>query len=340
MRGALPATQQFYAEISSQFVPASASGGSISTAKSNTTSASVVKASAILDAHVNQAVNGITTGALSAMVEGEKPAVVVTTNIRAKMESQIVSNQTMAPLAPPQSLEEAQYGAPQPIIQVVGSNLLKCNFGGGYAQTSSVQFGSNPHQGSTSINSPLLQFGSRSTTKIPKSVQVAANQPTVSRVPSFRPSAGPSRTSTTSPNHVVSNPIPAYYVILPLIGNKHYNLTQYRLSKGSRSLSNYSIPACSLYVGGKYVPCGACNISSFTMVNVTYGCYDISVLCPATTPSAVTVRRLEMYDEPDDYHRNGGGTLDVGGPRDEDEMDISIEGLGWNSHSYIPPIIC
>ena len=401
MRGALPQTQQFYAEISSQFVPASSSGGIVPTVRINITSASAIKAAAIIDAHVSQAVNGISTGALGSMVEGEQPVVVVTTNIRAKMESQILTNQTMAPLTPPQSAEEAQYGATQPIIQVVGSNLLKCNFGGGYSQTSTVQFGSNPHQGSASITSPLLQFGSRSTTKIPKSVHIAASvsasfaadihsidkaserqrpetkrrkarelisgtvspshcpttapssaptriptspsrpptiaptvRPSLSHTPSLRPSPKPSRIPTASPTNVV--PIPEYYVTLPLTGNKHYNLTQFRLSKGSKSLTNYSIPACSLYVGGKYVPCGACNITSFTMVNVTYGCYDITLLCPAATPS-VTVRRLEMYDEPDDYHRNGGGTLDVGGPRDEDEMDISIEGLGWNSHSYIPP---
>ena len=399
MRGALPQTQQFYAEISSQFVPASSSGGIVPTVRINITSASAIKAAAIIDAHVSQAVNGISTGALGSMVEGEQPVVVVTTNIRAKMESQILTNQTMAPLTPPQSAEEAQYGATQPIIQVVGSNLLKCNFGGGYSQTSTVQFGSNPHQGSASITSPLLQFGSRSTTKIPKSVHIAASvsasfaadihsidkaserqrpetkrrkarelisgtvspshcpttapssaptriptspsrpptiaptvRPSLSHTPSLRPSPKPSRIPTASPTNVV--PIPEYYVTLPLTGNKHYNLTQFRLSKGSKSLTNYSIPACSLYVGGKYVPCGACNITSFTMVNVTYGCYDITLLCPAATPS-VTVRRLEMYDEPDDYHRNGGGTMDVGGPLEEDEMDMSLDGFGLSSHSYL-----
>ena len=416
MRGALPQTQQFFAEISSQFVPASSNGGIIPTARINTTSASTVKAAAVaIDAHMIQAVNGITAGALGAMVEGEQPAVVVTTNIRAKMQSHIVTNQTMAPLAPPQSAEEAQYGASQPIIQVVGSNLLKCNFGGGYAQTSSVQFGSNPHQGSESITSPLLQFGTRSTTKIPKSIQIATavsasfaavarsvdemsnraseghqqlvmdqemeterhrpetkrrelrelltagtvspttspsiaptrvptaptraptfsptTRPSLSRTPSFRPSTEPSHIPSASPTNVI--PIPAYYVTLPLTGNKHYNLTQYRLSKGSKGLSNYSIPACSLYLDGKYVPCGACNITSFTMVNVTYGCYDITVLCPVATPSAATARRLWMDDGPGDYHPNGVGTLDVGGPLEEDEMDVFIDGSGLNSHSFL-----
>ena len=423
MRGALPATQQFYAEISSQFVPASSSGGNLPSAAVNTTSSSIkaaATAASALDAHVSQAVNGITTGALSAMVEGEKPAMVVTANVRAKMENQGVTNKTVAPFAPPQSEEEAQYGAPQPTIQVVGSNLLKCNFGGGYAQTSSVQYGSNPHQGSESISSPLLQFGSRSTTKIPKSVHIATSvaasfdavaraiderynraseersprhphlvvdqqeerdgqqpraarrklleltavtnspsyspssapiapsrpptiaptvRPSLSHTPSLRPSPEPSRIPTAAPTNVV--PIPEYYVTLPLTGKQKFNVTQYRLSKGSRSLSNYSIPACTLYLGGKYVPCGACNISSITMVNVTYGCYDITYLCPVpkaaitTATSAATVRRLEMYDEPDDYHRNGGGTMDVGGPLEEDEMDMSLDGLGLNSHSYL-----
>ena len=413
MRGALPQTQQFYAEVSSQFVLASANGGVIPSFAANaTTTSKVTTASAAavaIDSHVSQAVNGITTGALSAMVEGEQPAFVVTTNIRAKMQNQIVTNHTMAPFVPPPSAEEAQYHAPQPVIQVVGSNLLKCNFGGGYAQTASVQFGSNPHEGSTSITSPLLQFATRSTTKTPKSIQIATAvsasfaavargseeatstqhrqhqrvvdqrmeskshrpeakgselreltsgavssgavspsyaptrvptapshaptisptaRPSLSRAPSLRPSPEPSRIPTASPTNVVL--IPAYYVTLPLIGNKHYNLTQYRLSKGIRTLSNYSIPACSLYLGGKYVPCGACNITSFTMVNVTYGCYDITVLCPVATPSAATARRLWMDDGPGDYHPNGVGTLDVGGPLEEDEMDVSVGGSGYD----------
>ena len=75
------------------------------------------------------------------------------------------------------------------------------------------------------------------------------------------------------------------------------------------------------------------------MVNVTYGCYDITVLCPVATAST-TARRLEMDDDgPGDYHRNGGGTLDVGGPLEEDEMDVDMSidgsGLDQSSHSYL-----
>ena len=403
MRGVQPQTQYFYAEISSQFVLSSSSGGIIpsSSVANATTTSTVTKASAAavtIDTHVSQAVNGITTGALSTMVEGEQPTNVVTTNIRAKMQNQIVTNLTMAPLVPPPTDEEAQYHAPQPVIQVVGTNILKCNFGGGYAQTASVQFGSNPHEDSSSITSPLMQLATRSTTKTPKSVQIAAavsasfavvargsgavtsrqhhvvdqsaesvrhtsekerrmlrelttgatsptvapsltqaptaatraptlsptTRPSLSHVPSLHPTPVPSRTPSASPTNVI--PIPAYYVTLPLIGKKHFNLTQYRSSKGSRSFSNYSIPACSLYLGGKYVPCGACNITSFTMVNVTYGCYDITVLCPAAVPSTKTRRlALEMDDEPDIYRGNGGGTLDVGGPLEEDEVDVEVD---------------
>ena len=411
LRGVQPQTQHFYAEVSSQFVLASSSGGIIpSSAVANATTTSTItttsEAAMTIDTHVSQAVNGITTGVLSTMVEGEQATNVVTANIRAKMQNQIVSNLTMAPLTPPQSEEEAQYHAPQPVIQVVGSNIQKCNFGGGYAQTASVQFGSNPHEGSSSITSPLMQLATRSTTKIPKSVQIAAAvsasfavvardsravtskqhhqrphvvdqsaesarhspersrrklrelttsaanptvapsltqaptaatraptlsptaRPSPSHVPSLHPTPVPSRTPSASPTNVI--PIPAYYVTLPMIGNKHYNLSQYRLSKGSRSFSNYSIPACSMYMGGKYVPCGSCNISSITMVNVTYGCYDITVLCPASTSTART-RRLEIDDASGTYHRNGGGTLDVGGPRDEeDEGDVVVDASGYD----------
>ena len=38
--------------------------------------------------------------------------------------------------------------------------------------------------------------------------------------------------------------------------------------------------------GNKYVSCSSCNITSVTTWNVTYGCYEISKICPATTTNA------------------------------------------------------
>ena len=77
MKGTLPATQQIYAEISSQFVGTRVPFGSI---QSN-----------IFEEHVRMAVKGMTGGIMKGMVEGQNPVSVVTSNIRATIISQLVS---------------------------------------------------------------------------------------------------------------------------------------------------------------------------------------------------------------------------------------------------------
>ena len=61
---------------------------------------------------------------------------------------------------------------------------------------------------------------------------------------------------------------------------------------------HFSLPACSTYNGKAYVSCNHCNVSSFTNMNVTYGCYDINNLCPSyvtkssSTAGTSTTRQL------------------------------------------------
>jgi hypothetical protein len=123
----------------------------------------------------------------------------------------------------------------------------------------------------------------------------------------------------------MSSIVPVYYVVMPFTGGANFNVSLYSKYKGARQHANYSIPACALYNGQAYVPCGKCNITSLTARNVTYGCFDISVLC--SWISGASRRRLvsmsldgdALHDDVPVYRRNGAGTTDVGGPMEEDD---------------------
>ena len=70
----------------------------------------------------------------------------------------------------------------------------------------------------------------------------------------------------------------------------HYNHTAANIVQhGGKVKGNFTLPACSTYNGKAYVSCNHCNVSSYTAMNVTYGCYDINNLCPSyVTPSSST----------------------------------------------------
>lgn len=90
---------------------------------------------------------------------------------------------------------------------------------------------------------------------------------------------------------------------------------------GIKSKSNFTLPACSQYNGQAYVSCGHCNVSSYSLYNVTYGCYDITNLCPSfttKTSSTKTSRRLgdggmgaAVYVNEGDYNEDDEATLPI-----------------------------
>ena len=255
LKGTLPATQQIYAEISSQFVGTRVSASSKNSSK--------------FANDVSNAVKGMTEGIIKGMLEGQSPVNLVTNNIRATLVNELASKLANATFSSPATDAEMNYGSVQPKINIVGNGINVCASGANYAQLSTLQYGTNPHSDSDSIKSPLFQFSS--TKKVLKVAKVKTN-------------------GSIRPNGIISNYMtsPAYYVILQFSSKQKFDLS---IPASSQSNTNYSIPACSLYNPSlaKYVSCGNCNISSYTNFNVTFGCYDIRHLCP---PSASLRRGL------------------------------------------------
>ena len=324
LKGASTSSKQFYAEISSQFLSTAGStakgvsshvymqvnggidsGGlrSAVATQSNNSSQKVQwpftpspsnaptvgnVAAAALAKNVQKATSGLTSGTLQTMVEGQAAVPVVTDNVRATMNYELVSAQHNAALGPPQTEAEAAYAAPMPKFQFVGDALKLCNFPGGYSQLSTSNYGSNPNPGSEAIKSPLLAIGSESTTLTAKRRRLSIEQDAMQL--SAEVVTAPATTNTSLPKvHV-----PLYYIILQYSTVQHFNHTAIKLHQKN---TNFSVPSCRLAKGGKYVSCGNCNITTFTNYNVTYGCYDMKNICPK---SSFTGRRLEEVDDLDD----------------------------------------
>lgn len=229
------------------------------------------KAGAELSKNLAMATSGLTAGTLSTMVAGQAPKSVTSeSGVKVQMQYTLTTELKSATLAPPTTAAESAYKVPQPKITVPGNGMAQCDSGGGYAKISTAGFGSNPHPDSSSVKSPLLQFGGNSA--VPKAIP---GKQVIKKAPP-KPA-----------------PTPAYYITIQFLSPmKKLNYTAVNAFKrGLRPKVNFTLPACTTYNGEAYVPCKNCTISTFTLTNVTYGCYDMSQLCPTYVAMSKTSRR-------------------------------------------------
>ena len=169
------------------------------------------------------------------------------------------------------------YGALSSRIVVPGSGISSCS-SKGYAQVSALGYASNPHPGSKAVKSPLLQFGSATSTSTRKIKKAAL--------------ADLRDVSSSSSAITVTQPY-AYYIILQYSAKQHFNLSVQASSYSKHH--NVTLPVCSIYDRAtmKYRSCGNCSISSYTNYNATFGCRNIKELCPLGRSS----RRLDGSDD-------------------------------------------
>lgn len=280
LKGTLPSTPGVYHEISSQFV-----GTGVKTQFAATAGTPANEATRF-SKDVITAVKGITQGTIETMVQGQVPVTLVTANIRAVLTNDLLGSLANTAFSPPRTTAESFYGSNQPKIFIVGSGLSSCSDTSGYAQLSTLSFGTNPHSGSDAIQTPLLQFSSQITTKVPivkKTLTHAADY-----------SSALVADSISITNHTTG---PKYFVTLQFSTAQKFNLSIQGKTHYDKNL-NVTLPACRLYnsVTAKYVNCANCNISSYTQFNATFACYNLRNLCPTTTSTKKKV-------VPADYHQ-------------------------------------
>jgi hypothetical protein len=206
------------------------------------------------------------------MAEGEAPVNFITRNFDLSVTSSVITTMSSSEFSLISS-SSVLYGSLQPKLALGPSGLNACAFTGGYAQVSVLAWLNNPYSNSISVKSPLLRL-SLSAQRSTISIATTLNKRSAS---------------------VHASGVPVYSITLQFSGVQNFNFSagaKYLSLGQTLSRSNLTLPACRLYNGFAYVPCKGCNISSYTNYNVTYGCYDITQLCPSTN-----VRRNLFEDE-------------------------------------------
>lgn len=271
-------------------------------------------------------------GVKVSMVPGEAAVSVATNVIQLSVATVLVSGMGNTVHTTPSTASQLLYKSIQPKIVLGPKGVASCFPKGGYAQFSLWQWVNNPYKDSQSIMSPLLGFSSSFNNDNDNNDNDNGN-------------------SSVTTSAVAVSTVPAYTISLQYSKTHQLDKSADNTGKSSGSLSRYNItlPECTVYDGTQYVPCGGCNISSYTNTNVTYNCYDISKLCPVSSPrrvlegtsSSVLEERSSVLEgsgsvEGTDTYTEGGET-DYKQARShsyssaEDDYDYPITGRGFRA---------
>ena len=239
------------------------------------------------------------SGVQQGMAFGEDPVSLVTPNLQVTVTNTLVSSIGDSSITTPLTSTQSASGIFQPKITFGPNGLSGCvsASASAYTHLALVQWGKNPYAGSKTVKSSPLRFSAVSSEAKTLSLAGTGN------VTNKGNSNGNGR--ATLPTYGV----PAYTISLQFTSAQNFNFTASMIyGDRSKNTPNFTLPACTLYDGTQYVPCKGCNISSYTNYNVTYGCYDITQLCPAQSSK----RHLREASDNDDYDDDAD---------DEDEAD-------------------
>ena len=271
------------------------------------TSATVSPSSASTSTYpVTRAVSALIQGVQLGMASGEVSVTLVSPNVQVAVSSALITKSGNSAFETPGTASQLAYGAIQPKITLGPVGLSTCSFKGGYAQLSVLRWISNPYTASTAVKSPLLR------------ISVASQAAAIT-------------TSTTVTNQVQGNKVvfalpgvPAYYIALQFSSKQQFNFSAIssNTTATTRGKSNFTLPACTLYNGNAYVSCKGCNISSYTDFNVTYGCYDITQLCPSTT-----IKRSLKHSD----HESTGNLIEETDEDEDQELGESTDAEYWTN---------
>ena len=255
-------------------------------------------------------VDGVQLG----MAFGELNVSLVTSNIQVSVVSELITSSKSKVLTTPATASQLAYGSIQPKLTLGPSGLSSCDFDGGYAHLSVLQWSVNPYAGSMAVKSPLLRL----TSAVQATSAAVLNNGLISN------EAQHGFKSFSLPG------IPAYYVALQFSSKQDFNFSAISSNRTAttRGYANFTLPACGMYNGTAYVHCKGCNISSYTDFNVTYSCFDITQLCPSSS-----VRRYLVEQT---YRSPGApvGDLD-GGNGQESQGVVDFDGEGGDRHGRL-----
>ena len=254
----------------------------------------------------------------------------VTENVQIIVTSELISVTDSSHLSTPPMKYRSEGAAVQPTVAIGPDGLSACSFHGGYAHMSVLKWTKNPYGQSKSVKSPLLRFS------------LAPLHATESLESPFDPNRGASGRRELGGNSTVPTTLsfnlsgePAYRITLQFSRKIDFNFSatvDLALKSKQGKALNYTLPACTLYNGVKYVPCRGCNISSFTNYNVTYACFDIHQLCPKVpvlqkmNTRTYSAPYLRSYSHGHTNVRDGDGEMERTGEEEKGEDKGDREG--------------
>jgi hypothetical protein len=216
------------------------------------------------------------------MALGEGPHNTVSTGFQLSVSSALVTASNGLELITPATLSQQQYGSIPPKLTLGPDGVSSCFPDKEYVHLSTLLWANNPYPNSQSVQSSLFELSLSSQADSSSSIIKSAGDVT----PYTRRTAD----DTVVP-HKSSGP--AFTLVLQYSLKQNLNSTRSAAekSKGEKRM-NVTVPDCTLFNGVEYVACKSCNISSYTDYNVTYHCYDITLLCPTSTRSNIKGLRV------------------------------------------------
>lgn len=207
------------------------------------------------------------------MASGEESVRLASANIQVEVSNILVTDLSNTVFSTPYTTAQSFSGAIPPKLALGPNGLSSCySPETGYAELSLLQWSNNPYLNSQSIQAPLIRFTTTTTITTNTTEKVAL--------------ASLDKAAVISLLGVPDNTISLQFSVI-----QDFNFTA---GLAGLKNSNFTLPACTLYDGVKYVACKGGNISSYTNSNVTYGCFDMTQLCPS---SLVSVRRNLQSNE-------------------------------------------
>ena len=269
------------------------------------------QAAAVYEEHVRTALGGLTSNLRDRIVEGQSPLSVAAANVRAIVSYGLSptnqrshhadvnnsinnnnhnNNHGVVEMHPTASLSNSATESPTFAMSTtrltVNPHLLaaRCGINVADAKTTMLHVdGVNLHLHGTD-GRRLSERETKET--ISPSLQISITNAAVTKAVPTRQVSDP---------RALAN-IPAYYITMPFAAPQDYSnstaLRQRRkLVEGGESAAaeaaavmdawnvSQTVPRCMRFDGERYTPCQDCNISSMTLTNVTFACYDIQALC-------------------------------------------------------------
>ena len=214
------------------------------------------------------------------MALGEGPLNTVSPGFQLSLSSALVTASNGLQLIAPATLSQQQYGSIRPQLTLGPDGVSSCFPSKEYVQLSTLQWASNPYPNSQSIQSSLFELSLSAQSDSSSSTTKSARDTDI--VPHRR---------RTGEDYVVPHTSsgPAFTLVLQYSSKQNLNSSKSAAEKatGQKRL-NVTVPDCTLFNGVEYVACRSCNISTYTDYNVTYHCYDITLLCPTGTHTSVS----------------------------------------------------